>query len=499
VPLVMLCCAVAAPVGAVDIAAHVPVLGEAATWLSGGSAWLYLDLMILAGKAAAAVPLASVPISVPAWLAVAWYPLLTVVWLRPRPAPVAPDPLQNLELVAPRAPPAALPLMLRRMLRPRGLLAMSTVLLGIVSLAALPDGRLHLTMLDIGQGDAILIESPSGATMLIDGGPDPDLALRRIGEALPFFQHRIDVVMLTHPHQDHVAGLVEVLRRYRVGLVLDSGRAFANPTYARFVALAGRRLRNARTGLQLTLDQRTTFTILYPDQADADGPLPDDDINNASVVGILRCDAFSALLTGDAEAPVEARLAERGLLQPVDVLKVGHHGSRSSTSPAMLAGARPSIGLISDGVDNDYGHPAPQTLAALTDAGVRVRRTDLEGNVEVTSDGKAYEVISRVAHDPNRPVRALVRAREDAGSIGPWRYPDSTTLARSLQALTYPPGSWSIPRASVASPPRQPGWCARPAFRSTSASSRSPPCCTTSTSCSRVPAARSTASSAPAG
>jgi competence protein ComEC len=124
--------------------------------------------------------------------------------------------------------------LLRRMLRPGGLLLLNALLLAVISLASLPDGRLHLTMLDIGQGDAILVEAPSGATLLIDGGPDPDLTLGRLGEALPFYQRRIDVVLLTHPHQDHVAGLVEVLRRYDIGLVLDSGRAFENPSYARW-------------------------------------------------------------------------------------------------------------------------------------------------------------------------------------------------------------------------------------------------------------------------
>ncbi len=499
VPLVMLCCAVTAPIGATMATLHLPLLGDALTWLAGGSTWLYLHLMILAGKAAAALPFASVPLTAPAWLALAWYPMLAVAWLRRRPAPPEPDPMQALDLASPVAAARPMHPLLRRMLRPRGLLLLNTLLLGVISLASLPDGRLHLTMLDVGQGDAILVETPSGATLLVDGGPDPDLTLGRLGEALPFFQRRIDVMLLTHPHQDHVGGLVEVLRRYHVGLVLDSGRAFDNASYARFLELAGGRLRNARAGQQLALDKRTTLTILYPSQADADGPLPDEDINNASVVALLQCDAFSALLTGDAEAPVEARLADRGLLVPVDVLKVGHHGSNSSTSAPMLAAARPTIALISDGVDNDYGHPSPRTLAALADAGVRIRRTDLEGSVEVTSDGRSYEVVSRVARDPSRPVRALARAPGIAGSIGPWPYPDSITLARSLPASTCPRGSSSIRRASAASQPRPLGSCSRPASRSTSASSRSPPCCTTSTSFGRGRRVSRTASSARAG
>jgi competence protein ComEC len=499
VPLVMLCCAVAAPVGGLDAALHLPIVGEAATWLAGGSAWLYLHLMVLAGKAAASVPFASVPMTAPGWLAVLWYPLLAAIALRPRQPTPQPGPVQALDLVTPTGEPRPTPALLRALGRPRGLLALSTLLLGVLTLASLPDGRLHLTMLDIGQGDAILVEAPSGHTLLIDGGPDPDLTLGRLGESLPFFHLRIDVVLLTHPHEDHVAGLVEVLRRYRVGLVLDAGRAFDNPSYARFLQLAGSRLREARAGQRVALDARTSLLVLYPTQADADGPLPDEDINNASVVARLEFGAFSALLTGDAEAPVEARLADRGLLTPVDVLKVGHHGSHSSTSAPMLSGARPVVALISDGVGNDYGHPAPETLHALAAAGARVRRTDLEGSVEVTTDGRSYEVVSRVARDPSRPARALALRPPLAGSIGAWPFRDSTTPERFLPVTTFPRASSGTRRACGASRRRRRGWCSTPGSRSMFASSRSPPCSTTSTSREREPRVSRMASSPPAG
>ncbi len=512
VPLVMLCCALAAPIGALQSAVHPPLLGDAASWLAGGSAWLYLRIMVMAGSAAASVPFASLPLAAPAWLAMAWYPSLALAWLRLRriSLEMIAD-LSPLSLSAPPSPRRPMHPFLRRLLRPSSLVLLTVLTLGVISLASLPDGRLHLAMLDVGQGDAILVETPSGATLLIDGGPDPDLALRRIGESLPFFHRRLDVVLLTHPHQDHVAGLVEVLRRYEVGLVLDSGRAFDNPTYARFRELArrepGARLIDARAGQRLQLDQRTSFTILYPTQADANAPLPDDDINNASVVGLLRCGAFSALLSGDAEAPVEARLLERGLVGRVDVLKVGHHGSKSSSSPPMLAALQPAEALISDGIDNDYGHPSPKTLAALAAIGARVHRTDLEGSVEVVSDGRTFAVSSRVARDPpravvgRRPAAVLVAAcltsAAAAGSIGPWRSPGSTTRARSSARSSCRAGSSSTPRACGASRRRPHGWCSRRGSRSTCASSRSPPCSTTSTSPRRASRASATAWSPP--
>ncbi len=112
-----------------------------------------------------------------------------------------------------------------RLLRPAPIAAALVTVLLVITVASRPDGRMHLTVLDIGQGDAILVEAPSGATMLVDGGPDPELTLRRLGANLPFFARRIDLLVLTHPHQDHVAGLVDVLDRFHVGAVLHGGIA----------------------------------------------------------------------------------------------------------------------------------------------------------------------------------------------------------------------------------------------------------------------------------
>ena len=277
----------------------------------------------------------------------------------------------------------------------------------VVTIATRPDGRLHITVLAIGQGDAILVEAPSGATMLVDGGPDPELTLRRIGANLPFHARRIDLLVLSHPHQDHVAGLVEVLDRFGVNAVLEAGIAFENPAYERLVAdaaAAGIPVVLARTGAEVTLDPTTRLRILYPTAADAVAPLPEGDINNASVVLEIRHGAFRALLTGDAEAPVESALLERGGLGPVDVLKVGHHGSHSSSTREFLDAVRPRVAVISAGIDNEYGHPAPETLAALE--GVPVFRTDLDGDIEIATDGSAFQVRTDAGWSGSVPVQA---------------------------------------------------------------------------------------------
>ncbi|MGH2455254.1 MAG: ComEC/Rec2 family competence protein [Candidatus Limnocylindria bacterium] len=462
VPVVMLSSALAATAGALDALVHVPVLGDAVAWASGGAAWLYLRVMIMAGVAAAAVPFASIDLGAPAWLAAIWYPALALAARRTgHPADGG------------TAEAVAVDSMVVRLASPRPLAAATLLLLGILTLLTRPDGRLHLLILDVGQGDAIAIVAPSGAVALVDGGPDPDLAMRRLGEVLPFWQRRLEMVILTHPHEDHVAGLLPALERFRVRLVLEPGRGYDNPTYPRFQELAlrepGGRLGLARAGRRLMLDHATDLTVLFPSEADADASLPDGDINNASVVLLLEHAGFRALLTGDAEAPVEEQLLARGLIGPVDVLKVGHHGSNSSTTEGLLDAALPGLAVISSGTGNEYGHPHAVTLGHLAALpGLQLHRTDLEGTVEIIVDRHGYRVRSHGAADP--------------GSIGPWPF----------RPPSRPSGSWLSPAWRTGSSPTRAAWRGwrrrrrgrwrRPGSRSTSPWSRWPPCCTTSTS-----------------
>ncbi|HEX6655878.1 MAG TPA: MBL fold metallo-hydrolase, partial [Candidatus Limnocylindria bacterium] len=437
-----------------------PLVGELLAWAAGGAAWLYLKLMITAGQAAAAVPGASVPVAAPAWLAVIWYPgmLLAVRRKGTQPAEADEVPLTDSRFAT-------------GLVRPRMLGIGTLLVLVILTVSSQPDGRLHVLALDIGQGDSILAIAPGGETLLVDGGPDPDLVLRRLGERLPFWQRRIDVMVLTHPHEDHVAGLVPVLERYGVEAVLDPGREYENPSYARFVALAHAEgssvYRLARAGQRLALGA-AEIDVLYPSAADAEAPLPEDDVNNASVVALLRLGQFTALLQGDAEAPVEAMLLERDAVPDVDLLKVGHHGSESSSTPAFLAAAHPEIALISCGVGNEYGHPHRATLEHLAEVpGLVVHRTDLEGTVEVVVEADGRMTAGRAASNP--------------GSIGPWWFPAAIRRCRCSDRCAWRMGSSPTRRASPGWLPRRHVWSVRPACRWMSAWSRSPPCCMTST------------------
>jgi competence protein ComEC len=509
VPLVMLLCAIAAPLGALASSLNVAPLTDTVRWVLGGGAWLLLRAMIVAGQAAASLPMAAVSLEAPGWLALAWYPALGLAWRRgamsaARRTDPAAD-LLPLRAATRHAPLSALATIvaarLRILARPVVAIGAICVVLTALTLASLPDGRLHVAVMDVGQGDAILVTAPSGATMLIDGGPDRDLLLRRLGERMPWWLRRIDVMILTHPHEDHVAGLVAALERYEVGLILDTGRDYPNPTYPRFLDLAraepGGSLVSARTGQRLRLSATTEFSMLYPTANDVAAPLPEGDINNASVVGLLRSGGFTALLTGDAHAPVEAMLAQRGLLGRVDVLKVGHHGSRSSTSPAMLATARPGAAIISSGIGNDYGHPHQVTLDRLRAVpALRLHRTDQEGSIEVVSDGLRYQVRSRLVIDPWRSVVGPpITSGRPTGSIAAWPSPASPRPTSCLPPSPCPQESSPIRVASAASPPRLPGSWPPPASRSTPTSSRSPPCCMTSTSWRHATTAGGTASS----
>jgi competence protein ComEC len=473
VPIVMLTSALAALAGAVQL--PIAALGDVVAWLTGGSAWLYLRVMIVAGHLAAAVPMASVPLSAPPWLAGAWYPIVLVVARRSARDDVTGD----LDESGPQAPSGR-----GGLLRPRILAALTVVVLAALTIATQPDGRLHVLALDIGQGDSILVVAPDGSTLLVDGGPDPDLVLRRLGEKLPFWQRSITAMVLTHPHEDHVAGLVPVLERFRVGSALDPARAYDNPSYARFLALAATEApgvyRLARAGEHVSLGPAVDVEVLYPTDEDAAAPLPEGDVNNASVVLLLRSGTFSALLTGDAEAPVEAKLLDRGEVPDVDLLKVGHHGSDSSSTPEFLAAARPEVALISCGVGNDYGHPHAITLEHLAAIpGLVTHRTDLEGTVEVVveADGSA------------RTRSATV----NPGSIGPWWFPVATRRWRCSTRWGCRRGSSRIRRASPAWRPKPRASSARPACRSTCGWSRPRPCCMTSTNSRRAMAAGSTA------
>ena len=270
-----------------------------------------------------------------------------------------------------------------------------------VGVARMPDGRLHVTFLDVGQGDAILIQTPDGKHLLVDGGPDPTLLPAALGRRLYPWQRSLDLVALTHPDEDHLAGLVPVAQGYRLGLVVDTRLPHDTPTsqawlgalaptdaqYAiRSTGPASRVICPTR-GALLDLGAGVFLEVLHPGDAPLAGTASDS--NNNGLVLRLTWGRASFLLTGDLEAEGEAALLrQEGLELGATVLKVAHHGSVNGTTLRFLEAVHPQLAVISVGAGNRFGHPAPEVLRRLEQAGAQVWRTDECGDVEVVTDGE---------------------------------------------------------------------------------------------------------------
>ena len=251
----------------------------------------------------------------------------------------------------------------------------------------LPDGRLHVAFLDVGQGDAVLITLPDGRQLLVDGGPSATDLNWRLGQEMPFWDRSLDMVINTHPDADHLGGLVSLLDRYQVAQTMVTDVEGNSQLYQAWKAeLAEDQLIPllGQAGLAFSLADGLTATILSP------GPLTKgiDGVNNQSLVLHLQYRQISFLLPGDIELPVERRLVQADMPLTATVLKSPHHGSKTSSSDAFLEAVAPQLVVISAGEDNRFGHPAPEVLERYAKHGVTVLRTDEQGTVEFITDGE---------------------------------------------------------------------------------------------------------------
>ena len=273
----------------------------------------------------------------------------------------------------------------------------------VASLAALlwiaalsqPDDRLRVAFVDVGQGDAAFIEGPRGQQVVVDGGPDPVEFVQFLGERMPFRDRTIELIVLTHDHADHVDGLIEVLRRYDVERVLEREFEFDGAPYQawrRAVDKEGAQVIQAQPGLVVALDGGAFIQVVGPPQKLLRGT--PSDIDNASVVVRLVYGAVSFLLAGDIFSEAEAVLVREGAPIDSDVLKVGHHGSRNSSSAAFLERVTPAAAVVSAGENNLFGHPHAETEEALRRRvpGEQLFVTRDSGTIEFTTDGKRLEV-----------------------------------------------------------------------------------------------------------
>lgn len=255
-----------------------------------------------------------------------------------------------------------------------------------------PQG-LTVSFLNIGQGDAILITGPTGVQVLVDGGPDSSV-LREVGQQLPFWDKTLDAVVATHPDQDHIGGLPDILNRYEVGTILEPGIDNTTRAWIAFVDATNAELQSgarhmlARRGMRITLGGGAYADLLYP----ASDVSAVKDTNSGSVVMRVQYGATSFMLTGDAPAEVEQKVIAAGDVLKSTVLKAGHHGSKTSSSPEFIEAVNPQYAVFSRGCDNRYGHPAPSVVELFQSLHIGIFDTCEQGTIDFHSDGQVVWV-----------------------------------------------------------------------------------------------------------
>jgi competence protein ComEC len=248
-----------------------------------------------------------------------------------------------------------------------------------------PDNRLHLIACDVGQGDAILVQK--GKTqILIDGGPDNKVLLC-LSDHMPFWDRKIELVILTHAQKDHFGGLIEVFQRYKVDYYLASSLDSGTYDYQVLKKVVGGGDTKVITAVQGQVIRlgRIYLDILWPASQ-----LAATNLNDYSVVTILRLGEFEALLTSDISPGGIEKILAAGKIHQVEYIKIPHHGSKNGLTEGLLDAASPQIAVISVGANNSYGHPHEEILQMLKQKKVRILRTDEAGDIEIITDGKAW-------------------------------------------------------------------------------------------------------------
>ncbi len=255
----------------------------------------------------------------------------------------------------------------------------------------LSHANLEVTFFNVGQGDAIFIETPERQQILIDGGPT-SIILEKLGEEMPFWDRTIDLVILTHPDFDHISGLIEVFKRYQVQNILWTGILCGTAEcqeWQKLIQEEGANIYIARAGQQIE-GGRALLNILYPLESLEGKEVKN--INNTSIVARLVYGGNSFLFTGDIYQSVERELIKGGAEIDSDILKVGHHGSKNSSVQEFIEAVSPSVAVISVGKDNKYGHPHAETLAILQNYGINVLRTDINNDIKTLCNFQSSKV-----------------------------------------------------------------------------------------------------------
>ncbi len=373
------------------LVAFVGLIASVAAQVLGWLAWLFITYVIALVRGFDALPYSSLEVgTISPWYVLGYYAVLAGVMAllshRTSLADFSSRLTSGVQKVARGIPERRLGIYPKWLVLPLLLVA---VLVWSVALTQ-PDGKLHVSFLDVGQGDAILLRMPNGQDILIDGGPDPQKINLELSENLPFWDRTIDLVVCTQPQADHIAGLVEVLQRYNVEQVLDPGISYDSAIYQewlRLIEIKGIEHKVARAGQQINLGDGVKIEILNPPESLWEGT--SHDVDNNGVVLRLSWNNVSFLFTADIRAEAELELILQRANLKATVLKVAHHGSDTSTSQRFLRLVDPQVAVICVGGDNPFGHPGPEALERLVDSlgEDNVYRTDQDGTIEFIADG----------------------------------------------------------------------------------------------------------------
>lgn len=350
-----------------------PAVGQLFAWV----AWLFLSYTIGLVRLFATIPAASVPLSLsPAGLVIIYLAIFSLTWL----AWIGPE--RRGELMDSLSQNVSRKVVLTGC----AIIAILVIAWGLSQ----PDGKLHVTFFDVGQGDATFIQTPSGQQILVDGGAYPTVLHDHLGREIPFWDRDIDLVIATHPDADHVAGLPGVFDRYAVDRFITNSIAAGTDTYRALLTAAvesGTPIHQAVAGEVMVIEDGVTLEVLNPA---VDAPLVSEDQhdNDTSVAIRLVYGDFSLLLTGDAGEEAERDMLRSGRELSAVVYKAGHHGAKSSSTTPFLEAVRPRYIAVSAGEGNRYGHPSLELLRRAEDVGAAVLRTDELGTIEVITDGR---------------------------------------------------------------------------------------------------------------